>query len=541
MIKTSFRSGAMFIGVCLTALLALPTVRAAPPDLTAPGVIATIDRSATYNLGPTGLRGWIYLSGGSGNTHGADGTMTGESRQILVTVASAPASAVLAVDDVILGAMAGSGGSVPLFASDARKALGAAIGDAEKSGAGTLRVKRWRAGTTTDENIPMTIMGEYTATAPYSCPKSTLVLANARSKLVGQLIADANFLSNDWKGAISGLALLAGVQPGDPDYATVQARLQTYARARATAGPQPVGLPIWDWAYLGLFLAEYYLATGDATVLPGISSYTLKLAVSQSINGTFGHSASVLRPDGSGRRMGIGYGPVNAVGIVANMAIVMGKKALLAGGQPIDPEIDGAIQRGADFFAFYVNKGPIPYGEHEPFISGHSSNGKDPMCAVFFGLQADRAAETEYYARMTTASYRGREYGHTGQGFSYLWSAMGANMGGALAVAEHLKPVRWHLDLSRRTDGSFAYDGAEQYGGGETSDGTYLGASGYYGMNATACYILTYALPLQRLYITGKRDTPANPPRSRWMPPRWPTPSPPRISKWIARVSPPPG
>ena len=157
------------------------------------------------------------------------------------------------------------------------------------------------------------------------------------------------------------------MQPGDPDYTTVQTRLQTYARARAAAGPVDNGLPIWDWAYMGLFLAEYYLATGDVNVLPGINSYTLKLAVSQSINGTFGHSASVLRPDGSGRRMGIGYGPVNAVGIVANMAIVMGKKALLAGGQSINPEIDGAIQRGSDFFAFYVNKGPIPYGEHEPF------------------------------------------------------------------------------------------------------------------------------------------------------------------------------
>jgi hypothetical protein len=124
MMNPSFRPRAVFIAIFLTALLALPAlVQAAPPDLTAPGVIATIDRSATYNLGPTGLRGWIYLSGGSGNTHGADGTMTGESRQILVTVASAPASAVLAVDDVILGAMAGSSGSVPLFASDARKAL----------------------------------------------------------------------------------------------------------------------------------------------------------------------------------------------------------------------------------------------------------------------------------------------------------------------------------------------------------------------------------------------------------------------------------
>jgi autotransporter-associated beta strand protein len=111
---------------------------------------------------------------------------------------------------------------------------------------------------------------------------------------------------------------------------------------------------------------------------------------------------------------------------------------------------------------------------------------------------------------MTTASFNGREYGHTGQGFSFLWGAMGANMGGALAVAEYLKPVRWHLDLERRTDGSFVYDGQEQYGAGTTADGTYLGASGYYDLNPTASYILTYSLPLQRLYITGKNAIPAN-------------------------------
>ena len=63
---------AAFKAICLTALLAFTSsVQAAPPDLTAPGVIATIDRSATYNLGPTGLRGWIYIGGGNG----ADGTM----------------------------------------------------------------------------------------------------------------------------------------------------------------------------------------------------------------------------------------------------------------------------------------------------------------------------------------------------------------------------------------------------------------------------------------------------------------------------------
>ncbi len=491
-------------------LLMASSAQAAPPDLTAPGVIATIDRSETYNLGATGLRGWIYITRGAGNTHGQDGTMTAESRQILVTVASSPGNAVLAVDDVILGAMAANSGTVPLFPSDARKTLGTAIGDAEKSGAGTLRVKRWRAGTTADVNIPITIMGDYTATAPYSCPKSALILANARNRLVSDMLADANFPGGGWSGAVDALALLGGVQPGDANYTAVQTRLQTFARAQAAAGPVDNGLPIWDWGYMGIFLAEYYLSTGDAVVLPGISQYTVKLAQSQSMMGTFGHSPAALRADDSGRLSCIGYGPVNSAGAPANLAIVMGKKALLAGAQAVDPVIDPAIQRGSDFFAYYVNKGSIPYGEHAPAFDSHSSNGKDSASAVFFGLQAGRPVETEFFTRMTIAEFNGREYGHTGQGFSYLWGAMGANMGGSLATAEYLKNIRWHLDLSRRTDGSFAYDGDEQFGGGSTTGGTYLGDSSYYGLNPTASYILTYGLPLQRLHITGKNAVPAN-------------------------------
>lgn len=443
-----------------------------PPDLTAPGAIAALkaDTNAnpryneTYNLGPTGLRGWIYVGQhASDENGGADGTFSDASRQILVTVATAPASTVLAVDDVILGAMAGSSGTVPLFSSDCRKAFGAAITEAEKSGAGTLRVKRWRAGTTSDVNIPMTIMGNYTATAPYSCPKSSLILANARNKLVSQVLSDPNFFTvgQRFSRPIHGLALLAGVAPADPDYAAVQTRLQTYARATASEGPQELGLPLWDWAYAGLFLAEYYLSTNDANMLPGIAAFTNKLVQSQSAYGTFGHDPARSTSDGTGRLYSTGYGPVNSVAIVANMAIVLGRKALVAGGQTINPNIDPAIQHASDFYAWYVNKGSIPYGEHEPYMGNHSSNGKDPMCAVFFGLQPGRAVETEYFTRMSIANFNAREDGHTGQGFSYLWGAMGANVGGSVATAEHLKNIRWHLDLSRRTDGSFVYDGRE--------------------------------------------------------------------------------
>jgi HEAT repeat protein len=111
---------------------------------------------------------------------------------------------------------------------------------------------------------------------------------------------------------------------------------------------------------------------------------------------------------------------------------------------------------------------------------------------------------------MATAGFRSRECGHTGQGFSYLWSALGANVGGPAATAAFLKESSWHLDLVRRCDGSFTYDGGEQYGPGTTDDNTYYGKSSYSGLSPTATYVLTYSLPLKKLYITGKDAKPAN-------------------------------
>ena len=75
------------------------TAMAAPPDLTmgeAPVGDPAGSTPKTINLGPTGLRGWVYHVK-------AD---TSESRQILVTEvdAGSPADGMLAVDDVILGA-----------------------------------------------------------------------------------------------------------------------------------------------------------------------------------------------------------------------------------------------------------------------------------------------------------------------------------------------------------------------------------------------------------------------------------------------------
>ena len=90
-----------YIVAAMLALLTSIVALAAPPDLTSGGV-PNEDPAITFNLGPTGMRGWAY--------HVKQDT--GESRQILVTDvdAGSPASGVLAVDDVILGA-SGTGSS----------------------------------------------------------------------------------------------------------------------------------------------------------------------------------------------------------------------------------------------------------------------------------------------------------------------------------------------------------------------------------------------------------------------------------------------
>jgi hypothetical protein len=76
--------------------------------------------------------------------------------------------------------------------------------------------------------------------------------------------------------------------------------------------------------------------------------------------------------------------------------------------------------------------------------------------------------------------------------------------GGPEAAAAFFRESSWHLDLVRRSDGSFTYDGGEQYGAGQTDDNTYFGKSSYCGLSPAATYVLTYALPLRKLVITGR-------------------------------------
>ncbi len=445
--------------LCGAAVAARPPM----PDLTQGG---TKDDAHDWTLGPTGARGWIW----------GRGLETTEARQILVTKVEkgSPADGVLDVGDVILGV-----GGKP-FESDARKAFGAAITEAEKTASkGLLKVIRWRKGKTEPVAVPLKVMGAYSDTAPYDCPKSRRILDEGCRYLAGR------DLGGDIVGEVNALALLAS---GRPEYLEkVKALAHKVGRPDLKLALKP-GMFAWDWGYANLFLTEYYLATGDEFVLPAIRELSTTIAKGQSAVGTWGHGMSL---PGDFGRLG-GYGAINSAGLPCWLSMVLGRKCGVK-----DRVVDVAVERSRAFFGFYTGKGSIPYGDHPPYWDLHDNNGKNSMAVVAFDLLGDRAA-TRFFSRMSVASYDEREFGHTGNYFSYLWGPLGAARAGPEAVAAHLREQRWYYDLARRWDGGFTYQG----GAGE--------GDSYHGWDMTGAFLLTYALPLEKLHVTGKGVNPAN-------------------------------
>ena len=468
-----------------------------PPDLTFGTNRFAVNRTSTYNLGPTGLRGWFYRSGA-----GERGLQTDPDRQILVTDVGTgtPATAILQVADVILGVQAGRSGTVPLFSNDCRKAFGWTIGDAE-AGDGTfsLMINRYGVGTDQYYTIHLGLTGlAYSATAPYNCPKSSRILADAIN-----IISNMAFsLGVEVANPVLGLAKMA--------VGITNEAMRSYAHAIA---PAPGSLsPYWDksiqtWqmGYQNLFLEEYFLYTGDTGVTNGIRELAVTQAHAQDMRGMYGHYGCEDHHDGTFNHTSLFYGPMNAATLPNSISLVLSKKCGIS-----HPDIDAAIARGNTWFSYFVGKGSLPYGEHETWWPGsHCSNGKDSMAAMLFALQGDHPAEAKYYERMSVATIGGREYGHVGQGYSYLWTELGAHQGGMTSLYTHVAPIRWHLDLSRRCNGSFAYDGAEQYGG--SVQPSYWGSATYAdGAEPTTYYVLLYSLPLRKLLITGRGLNPAN-------------------------------
>jgi hypothetical protein len=263
----------------------------------------------------------------------------------------------------------------------------------------------------------------------------------------------------------------------------------------------------WEWGYKNIFLAEYFLLTGDTSVTNGIREYSRSLAEAQSMYGTLGHHFVEPRHDGT-HGSAWGYGPMFAASIPPGVSLVLAKKCGIS-----HPEIDPAIDRLGKCLGSYVGKGRLPYGEHEPELTfGFANAGKPAMAAMFFGLQGNKPAQTEYFSRLNMAEYNGMECWHCGGDPNYIWGWIAANLNGTNALAARLAEMRWYVDLGRRCDGSFVNDWYDQGGAGGYTVNYWDPPSCFssYGLDPNSLYALLFSVPSRRTYLTGRNPNPAN-------------------------------
>jgi hypothetical protein len=417
-----------------------------------------------WNLGATGARGWMF----------SDKMVTTDARQVYVTKVEkgSPADGVLAVGDVLLGV-----GGKP-FSYDPRTEMGKALTAAEsEAGGGKLSLIRWRAGKTESVVVALPVLGAYSATAPYDCPKSKRILEQGCKALAAR-VADPSYRENAITRSLNALALLAG---GNPEYLPLVKK-----EAQWAAGFSADGFQTWWYGYVIMLLSEYRMASGDESVMPGLRRLAMEAANGQSIVGSWGHGFA--QPDG---RLG-GYGMMNAPGLPLTTSLVLAREAGVS-----DPSLEQAIRRSVRLLRFYVGKGSVPYGDHRPWIQTHEDNGKNGIAALMFNLLGDAGA-AEYFSRMSVASHGPeRDTGHTGNFFNILWSLPGVSLSGPNAAGAWMQEFgAWYFDLARRWDGTFAHQGPPE-----------MGNDKYAGWDCTGAYLLAYAIPLKKLHLTATRGS----------------------------------
>jgi len=360
---------------------------------------------------------------------------------------------------------------VSLKVVDPRHILGEQINISEgRDGRMTFRVRRNGAARTV--TIQLDPIGSYAKTFPINCKKSKAIVDQTA----------AFILSNGGpEGGITGaLEALFLMSTGEAKYMPV---VKKYAVELAS---KPHGTSTWHIGYSGIFLGEYYLATGDTSVLPAIKARCDELAKGQWFNG-WGHGTS---------RCGPGYvtgGTLNAAGDQALTTLVLAREC----GVEVDTKIyDNAIVQ----FSRFAGRGGVPYGDHHPEL-WWSSNGKNGGLASALTLlpQAKFQGGAKLLALSETDSYFGNEGGHGSCFGNHTWRSIVD----ALVMdhpsgswRRHKDQMIWHFELSRMPGGGFRVP----HPGGHRP----IGKEPHY---QTGLIAVAYTSHLKKLRINGKPRT----------------------------------
>ncbi len=384
-----------------------------------------------------------------------------------------PAAGKLKAGDVLLAVNGTS-----LEVQDPRHPLGEAINKSE-GGDGTMTFAIKREGKKIDVAIKLEAIGGYSPTWPDNCKKSQHIVSQTADFILkcggpGRSTSKGKSEGNI-HNYLEGLFLIS---TGQEKY---MPSVREFARNDAA---KPAGTSAWTNGFRGIFLGEYYLATGDKAILPALKAVCDAASATQYYGG-WSHGGCVP-----------GYvtgGLVNSAGNQDFVTLVLAREC---GVNVSQYSYDSALT----LFYRFAGHGSVPYGDHYPEM-WWSSNGKNGGVAAALTLLPDEKFQgaAQVLALNEVDTYNGFETGHGSPFGNQTWRGIVD----AIVPQKfqsvyrlHKDNLAWYYDLSRMPGGGFKTPYFPTYS-------TIGGAPTY----QTGLLAMAYTAQLHNLRITGKAPT----------------------------------
>jgi len=325
------------------------------------------------------------------------------------------------------------------------------------------------------ETVSIPVLGAYSKTWPLDCGKSRKIIGQA-----AEFYADKRKFN---EGGIPGaLACLFLLSTGDDKYVP---RVKAYFDA-FPKDVEKIGDHTWNNGYNGIACGEYYLRTGDASVLPILQYYCDDAKKRQKFGCGWTHWGTGISP---------GYvagGLMNPAGAQELTTLLLGKEC----GVNVD---EGTLLGALRFFYRFAGHGTVPYGDHRG-EGGLGSNGKDGMIAAAMQIATGARGDVtiyekarQYLAMSMIDSYPVLVMGHGDEGRGDgIWRGIVTSYlvkEKPDLYREAMDRLTWWHDLSREPGGSIGIATLAWENGVIGSSGPGMG--------------LSYAAPLRTLRITG--------------------------------------
>ncbi|MBT3297020.1 MAG: PDZ domain-containing protein [Verrucomicrobia bacterium] len=283
-------------------------------------------------------------------------------------------------------------------------------------------------------SLQLKVLGHYAPTAPVNCAKTDALITQAADRLLrsGGGSLHANLLGLLATGEEKYIKAVRGRLPG-------AAAPKDLNELVGKSG----GYVAWKWGYTTLVLTEYYLLTGDKSVLPAITKYARGLASGQDQAGLWGHQMCHKEPGGRSP----GYGVMNQPSLTCFLGLILAEKCGVK-----DPMVRAAIKRTHDHYNKWIGQGALPYGNHQPMEHQFTNNGTSGSLALAFALLGNKKG-ARFYAAMSAAATDEILTGHSGPWWNILWSGLGANILGPEMAAAYNRKIHWLRTVTRCWDG----------------------------------------------------------------------------------------